>query len=88
MNENILNDGELDYRAMFEALSKRANAMLAAHEEYLFLIGEISSKSNVTSLVNKNLFQFKISDQIKLLRTTHQMVIVAEELCQKYDLSE
>ena len=77
---------ELDYQAMFEALSKRVSDMLKADEEYFRLVEVVGAKGKYINAASDNMFHFRKIDQIKLLRAVCNTAIVAEEICNKYHL--
>lgn len=77
---------ELNYQAMFEAMSKRVLDMLKADEEYFKLVEAIGKKNGYITAASDNVFRFRKNDQLKLMRAVYNTAVVAEEICNKYHL--
>ena len=77
---------EIDYKSMFENLSKRLDVLLKMDEEYFALIRLMDEQKRYTEIAGKHLFDFKKSEQIKALKLLTAFGALCKTLCEKYSL--
>ena len=77
---------EIDYKSMFEVMSKRLEAALRSDKEYFSLLATVSDKAKYTEAACSVMLKFPKTDQIQVLKAMAQLGLVAEELCRKHNI--
>lgn len=81
-----MNEYNIDYKAMFEDLAKRFNALLKADEEFFALTKLVNEQNCYTEKAIKHFNGLKRNEQIELLRILSAYGALCKTLCEKYSL--
>lgn len=81
-----MDEHNIDYKAMFENLTKRIDALLKADEEFFALSRLVNEQRPYVEKAGKHLLEFKKSEQIKVLRILSVYGSLCKTLCEKYSL--
>jgi len=77
---------ELDYKKMFEEMSRRIDALFKMDNEYFALMKLMNEQKSYTEKIAKVFLELKKSDQINVLKILTAHGSLCKNLCEKYSL--